>query len=126
MTVNIKGRINFEDGWLDRRVYIVNEQGEKLDLFSYWNLGVFDGKFVSCRYAISNRPFNSLEDEELLTFIHGMYETDDREFHISEWTSSSYNAGIIGGHDLFKELKSYDGLFIVLEIKEVEKPSWMR
>lgn len=120
----IKGLIEFEDEWLSKRIYIKNNE-DKIDLFSCWNLGSFENKFVSCRYVISNKPIDSFDNKELFMLIHGFYETDDREIHISEMTSSSYNAGIIGGHDLFNELQSYDGRYILIEVEEVPKPYWL-
>lgn len=125
----VKGYIKCVDEWLTKGLYVLPNKDDdtsyKYDLFNRTNLSQFDKKFVSCRYAISNKPFNSLDDEEIFMYIHGIYQMEDREFYISDITSNSYYAGVIGGHDLFQELKSHNGMYIILEIKEVKKPSWM-
>lgn len=72
---------------------------------------------------LKNKEFESI-DEELITQLYGDYEQNWEDFDISEVTISSYEKGIIGGHDLYKILSCHIDQYMILEIKEVEKPNY--
>lgn len=123
----VKGYIIKSESWINRDLYLSESKdgGIRNAKILFRELSQFEDKFVSCRYAISNKPFDSLNDEKLFAFIHGFYSDEEQEFAISDITSSDYKCGCVGGHNLYNEFSSFVGKYIILEIKEVEKPKWM-
>lgn len=123
----IKGYIKKSDSWIDRELYLTNSEDDGLMKapILFGELDQFEGKFVSCRYAISNKPFDTIDDENLFAFIHGFYSDCEQEFFISDVTSSDYKYGCVGEHNLYNELSNFVGKYIVLEIDVVDKQKWM-
>lgn len=123
----IKGYIRKSDSWIDRELYLSESKdgGLRSAKILFGELSQFEDKFVSCRYALSDKPFDSLNDEKLFAFIHGFYSDREQEFAISDITSSDYKCGCVGGHNLYNEFSSFVGRYLILEIEEVEKPRWM-
>lgn len=125
--MKIKGWIKNGMGWYDEDLYIVSDKDKKsasyVNKLSYM-LDKFQNKFVICRYAVKNVEFEDIT-EELINQIYGDFKEDTEYFRISEMTSDSYNFNTIGGHNLTQELKSYDGKFVIIEIKEIKRPEWI-
>jgi hypothetical protein len=74
---------------------------------------------VSVRYFVSNKECTFKEAQE--GFIHKLYGSLDssyEEYYGTEWTGFMYadERLVIGGHDLIKELISYEGKYLNLEI----------
>lgn len=123
----LKGWIKLDgDGWIDRDLYLSDDKERKYQKWEdriFNKLLKFENKFVAIRFAFKDKEFESI-DEELITQLFGDYERDWNDFHISEITSSSYEKGIVGGHDLYEILKCYVNKYMIFEIKEVEKPEY--
>ena len=70
----VKGYIRKSDSWIDRELYLSESKDEGLRSAKilFRELSQFEDKFVSCRYALSDKPFDSLNDEKLFAFIQIM------------------------------------------------------
>lgn len=82
-------------------------------------------KYLSVRYFVSENPIRNEEEaqEKLLNRIYGV--TDASYWHhYSELTGYLFTDEnlIVGGHDLLKELQSFVGNFILLEIDYSKTP----
>jgi hypothetical protein len=82
------------------------------------------GNYLSVRYWIADKPFQRNDAEELtlkLLYGNGDSLVGARYSDITGylWTDEEIN---VGGHDLIKELYSFEGKYCVLEIKYNKKP----
>lgn len=118
----ISGYIHKRNETWDNDLYITKEKGvvkheERLDI----QLASFDKKFVMVRYAISDVPFENIEEKMFMSYF-GKYDDNSEYFRVSEVSVGTLHNCIIGKHNLTNELIDYDGLYIVLEIEEVDRP----
>lgn len=125
--MTLKGWIKFSGSvWLNKNLYLSDDKEreyQKWEDIIFDKLSIFENKFVAVRFAFKNKEFESI-DEELITQLYGDYSEDWEDFDISEVTSSDYKKGIVGGHDLYKILECHVNQYMILEIKEVEKPHY--
>lgn len=122
----ISGYIHKRNETWDNDLYIIKEEGiakheERLDI----QLSSFDKKFVMVRYAMSDVPFENIEEKMLMSYF-GKYDDNSEYFRVSEVSVGTLHNCIIGKHNLTNELIDYDGLYIVLEIEEVDRPKWIK
>ena len=127
----IKGWIK-EGSWLDRSLYIVPEKNKNKETYEInyslkldCQLSKFNGKFVKARYAIKNKKFDDIT-EELFDQLYGELNEEDVEFNISEITINSYCNNVIGGHNITEALRNHIDKYVIIEVEEVEKPSWLK
>lgn len=104
------------------RVYIEEDGGNKVDLIGRISAAVYNyGRTVSVRYWISSKKLcqESIKEQSLL-YIMGLCESDYKEesYSYSEHTYGTDYKSIlnIGGHNLYYEIISNSGKYIVLEI----------
>lgn len=122
----ISGYIHKRNETWDNDLYITKKEGvvkyeERLDI----QLASFDKKFVMVRYAMSDVPFENIEEKMLMSYF-GKYDDNSEYFRVSEVSVGTLHNCIIGKHNLTNELIDYDGLYIVLEIEEVDRPKWIK
>ena len=122
----ISGYIHKRNETWDNDLYIIKEEGiakheERLDI----QLSSFDKKFVMVRYAMSDVPFENIEEKMLMSYF-GKYDDNSEYFRVSEVSVGTLHNCIIGKHNLTNELIDYDGLYVVLEIEEVDRPKWIK
>lgn len=122
----ISGYIHKRNETWDNDLYIIKEEGvakyeERLDI----QLASFDKKFVMVRYAMSDVPFENIEEKMFMSYF-GKYDDNSEYFRVSEVSVGTLHNCIIGRHNLTNELIDYDGLYIVLEIEEVDRPKWIK
>lgn len=77
------------------------------------------GSYLSVRYFISDKVATLQElEKDFMETVYGKAEADFcrrySDYTGYLWTDEKLN---VGGHDLLKELKSYKGKFICIEIK---------
>lgn len=121
----ISGYIHKRNETWDNDLYITKEKGvakheERLDI----QLASFDKKFVMVRYAMSDVPFENIEEKMFMSYF-GKYDNNSEYFRVSEVSVGTLHNCIIGKHNLTNELVDYEGLYIVLEIEEVDRPKWI-
>lgn len=122
----ISGYIHKRNETWDNDLYITKEKGvvkheERLDI----QLASFDKKFVMVRYAMSDVPFENIEEKMFMSYF-GKYDNNSEYFRVSEVSVGTLHNCIIGKHNLTNELVDYEGLYIVLEIEEVDRPKWIK
>lgn len=122
----ISGYIHKRNETWDNDLYITKEKGvvkyeERLDI----QLASFDKKFVMVRYAMSDVPFENIEEKMFMSYF-GKYDNNSEYFRVSEVSVGTLHNCIIGKHNLTNELIDYDRLYIVLEIEEVDRPKWIK
>ena len=122
----ISGYIHKRNEIWDNDLYITKEKGvvkyeERLDI----QLASFDKKFVMVKYAMSDVPFENIEEKMFMSYF-GKYDDNSEYFRVSEVSVGTLHNCIIGKHNLTNELVDYDGLYIVLEIEEVDRPKWVK
>ena len=122
----ISGYIHKINEIWDNDLYITKEKGvvkyeERLDI----QLASFDKKFVMVKYAMSDVPFENIEEKMFMSYF-GKYDDISEYFRVSEVSVGTLHNSIIGKHNLTNELIDYNGLYIVLEIEEVGRPKWIR
>jgi hypothetical protein len=123
VTVEFVGKIIIAYG-IDssfERIFLEGADGYKVDLLGRLHETMYNyGTKVSIRYWIS--PESQTKDELItrtLSILDGAIdiEFDAHEYSYSEWTHrvDYVTTFTIGGHDMFKELKSRDGKYLYLE-----------
>lgn len=122
----ISGYIHKRNETWDNDLYITKEKGvvkyeERLDI----QLASFDKKFVMVRYAMSDVPFDNIEEKMFMSYF-GKYDDNSEYFRVSEVSVGTLHNCIIGKHNLTNELIDYEGLYVVLEIEEVDRPKWIK
>lgn len=122
----ISGYIHKRNEIWDNDLYITKKEGvakyeERLDI----QLASFDKRFVMVRYAMSDVPFENIEEKMFMSYF-GKYDNNSEYFRVSEVSVGTLHNCIIGKHNLTNELIDYDGLYIVLEIEEVDRPKWIK
>lgn len=122
----ISGYIHKRNETWDNDLYITKEKGvvkyeERLNI----QLASFDKKFVMVRYAMSDVPFDNVEEKMFMSYF-GKYDDNSEYFRVSEVSVGTLHNCIIGKHNLTNELIDYEGLYVVLEIEEVDRPKWIK
>lgn len=122
----ISGYIHKRNETWDNDLYITKEKcvvkhEERLDI----QLDSFDKKFVMVRYAMADVPFENIEEKMFMSYF-GKYDNNSEYFRVSEVSVGTLHNCIIGKHNLTNELVDYEGLYIVLEIEEVDRPKWIK
>lgn len=122
----ISGYIHKRNETWDNDLYITKEKGvvkyeERLTI----QLASFDKKFVMVRYAMSDVPFDNVEEKMFMSYF-GKYDDNSEYFRVSEVSVGTLHNCIIGKHNLTNELIDYEGLYVVLEIEEVDRPKWIK
>lgn len=122
----ISGYIHKRNETWDNDLYITKEKGvvkyeERLNI----QLASFDKKFVMVRYAMSDVPFDNIEEKMFMSYF-GKYDDNSEYFRVSEVSVGTLHNCIIGKHNLTNELIDYEGLYVVLEIEEVDRPKWIK
>lgn len=122
----ISGYIHKRNEIWDNDLYITKEKGvvkyeERLDI----QLASFDKKFVMVKYAMSDVPFENIEEKMFMSYF-GKYDDNSEYFRVSEVSVGTLHNCIIGKHNLTNELIDYGGLYIMLEIEEVDRPKWIK
>lgn len=122
----ISGYIHKKNETWDNDLYITKEKGvvkygARLDI----QLASFDKKFVMVRYAMSDVPFDNIEEKMFMSYF-GKYDDNSEYFRVSEVSVGTLHNCIIGKHNLTNELIDYEGLYVVLEIEEVDRPKWIK
>lgn len=122
----ISGYIHKRNEIWDNDLYTTKEKGvvkyeERLDI----QLASFDKKFVMVKYAMSDVPFENIEEKMFMSYF-GKYDDNSEYFRVSEVSVGTLHNCIIGKHNLTNELVDYSGLYIVLEIEEVDRPKWIK
>lgn len=122
----ISGYIHKRNEIWDNDLYITKEKGvvkyeERLDI----QFASFDKKFVMVKYAMSDVPFENIEEKMFMSYF-GKYDDNSEYFRVSEVSVGTLHNCIIGKHNLTNELVDYSGLYIVLEIEEVGRPKWIK
>ena len=122
----ISGYIHKRNEIWDNDLYVTKEKGvvkyeERLDI----QLASFDKKFVMIKYAMSDVPFENIEEKMFMSYF-GKYDDNSEYFRVSEVSVGTLHNCIIGKHNLTNELIDYGGLYIMLEIEEVDRPKWIK
>lgn len=106
-----------------QKISLVQDDGSGIDLISRFQeiQKWLHNKEVQVNYWISKTK--KTKDEMLegwLKKLYGIIDADyeSEEYHYSSYTRGTYNNSTlkIGGHDLFLELESKEGKYIIFEI----------
>lgn len=121
-TITLSGIIKYEyETW--SKIKLIQEDGYKVDLVSRFKEAIesFDSSGVQVNYWTSEKVCTKNEMlEGWLKKIYGAVEAEyeANEYHYSSWTNGvDYDTELkVGGHDLYNELREYEGKFMILEM----------
>ncbi len=129
-TIELSGILEFNDcGWSDfGQIKLIQEDGLKIDLVSRIKEATESfGHTGQVNYWICEKP--TTKEDAIEAFLGHLYGGVDAGYEKREvWYSTLtggdtfYDTNLkIGGHDLYKELLTKKGKFIILEIHLKEK-----
>ncbi len=128
ITVELKGKI--EKGWTNgwQTIKLVQEDGYKIDLVGRFKEATesFPNMEIQVGYYLSD---NVCTKEEMLEgFLKKLFGSVDASYEANGYAYSSWTTGTdydtnltIGGHDLFRELNSEEGRFVLIELNFKEQ-----
>lgn len=120
----LTGVISVENTYPYNFVLVEQEDGYKIDLISRVKEMCMNYPLrkISFSYYISDNPVS--ENEMLESFLKKISGSVEAEFTSEEYSYSSWTKGVdynttfsIGGHDLYSELCSKAGKYIIIKIK---------
>lgn len=121
-TLRLSGTIKYQyDDW--DRLILIQEDGYKIDLISRLRELLLNTKTdeVQINYHLSDRPMTLIEAKENhIKRISGALESD---YEANSYSFSSLTSGTdydttleVGGHSLYRELKSEEHRFVIFEV----------
>ena len=122
-TIEISGTIKMEnDKW--EKIILIQPDGLKVDLVSRIQEAInsFGNHKVQINYWTSETP--KTKQEMMEGFLKQLFGDVDAEFCSDTFSGSSmtgswteeYTELKVGGHDLFREMKSFEGKFIIIDL----------
>lgn len=128
ITVELKGRIEkgCTDSW--QTIKLVQEDGYKIDLVGRFKEATesFPNMEIQVGYYLSDDVCT--KEEILEGFLKKLFGSVDASYEANVYAYSSWTTGTyydtnltIGGHDLFLELNSEEGRFILIELNFKER-----
>lgn len=125
--ITLSGMVMFKYDSEFERIKLIQKDGYEIDLILRFQEAVmnYPDHIVRVNYGVADKPCTESKlKEEFLRRVFGDpnvgYEKSD--YRYSSWTSgTNYDTNFkVGGHDIMKELRSYQGKFLLLNI-EFEK-----
>lgn len=121
-TIELSGIVKFEyDEW--DKLKLIQEDGYKIDLVSRFREAYesFPNQKVQVNYWLSDEPCTKSEMTE--GFLKKLYGVIDADYEKNDYAYSSWTSGtdydtklIIGGHNLYSELRNEVDRFIIIEL----------
>lgn len=128
-TLELSGVLEFDGSrWSDFvKIKLAQEDGLKIDLISRIKEATESfGSTGQVNYWICDKPCT--KDEAVEAFLGNLYGGIKAEYEKNEVWYSTLTGGdtfyetnlVIGGHDLYKELKEKAGKFLIIEINLIQ------
>lgn len=122
-TITLTGIIKTEYNEHFETIKLIQEDGYKIDLVGRFKEAAesYKGLEIQVSYHLSEKV--STKSEMIQSFIkklHGIVDAgfESSPYEYSEWTTGTdYDTNLmIGGHDLFSELRHQQGKFIIIDL----------